>query len=324
VRCELVLCAVLGGCGFQSAPARGGSSDGGTDSAIDGVGSDGDSGVAPGCFPHWLDHSVSIDATTVEEIGELVTTTDDRNPWISEDGLRLYFSRAPGEKGLGDIYVTARPSLTQPFADPAPVTNVNSDNQEGRAWLTSDELTLALSTARDGQLDIEMIHRNPGEDFGSPNADHLGRVNASGNLHYDPFLSADHLRLYLAANSGLALRVQIVMATRASDTADFSSPVAVGGLNTGASTNWADPTLYLDERLVLVSISPPAGGIGSADLWYATRTSATGDFGAPVMIPGVNGMADDFDPVLGADGCELYFSSARAGRFHLYRAQITK
>jgi Tol biopolymer transport system component len=44
-----------------------------------------------------------------------------------------------------------------------------------------------------------------------------------------------------------------------------------------------------------------------------------------VPIPTVNGASNDGDPVLSADGCELYFASDRnGGKYHLFHAEIAK
>jgi len=61
---------------------------------------------------------------------------------------------------------------------------------------------------------------------------------------------------------------------------------------------------------------------GAGNLWYATRASAAVDFGPPQLVPSVNSDLDDGDPVLSADGCELYFASNRAGKYHLFRVRV--
>jgi hypothetical protein len=328
VRTWLILCVVLGGCGFRSAATSGGTADGAVDGPGSGSGSDAGpdsgSGNPPGCFAHWLDHSVAINLATVQEVTELSGTgnANERNPWISDDGMRMYFSRDQGAPNTGDIFFASRGSTTQMFGAPAALPNLNSGGREGRVWLTPTELTLAISTERDGPLDIEMITRGDmGQIFGSPNRDHLTMVNAVGTQRGDPFLTMDGLRLYLASDAGLAARFQLLIATRDSTSSDFKAPSVVPGFEADAR-NLADPTLYQDERLILFSTLLATG---DDDLWYATRANATDPFGKPVLIPSVNMPGSEVDPVLTSDGCELYFSSnQRAGRRHIFRAQVTK
>jgi Tol biopolymer transport system component len=87
----------------------------------------------------------------------------------------------------------------------------------------------------------------------------------------------------------------------------------------------ADPALSPHERIIVFTSKRPAGtGLGATNLWYSTRPSATADFAPPKLIPSVNSDQEDGDPVLSADGCELYFASTRVGgKHHLFRAQVT-
>jgi hypothetical protein len=326
---RLILCLVLAGCGFRSAGPSGngpGGLDGGggpIDAASDGPGSgagDG-SGAATDCWSHWMGGSVAIDPSTVHEIMELSSAGDDRNPWISDDGLRMYFSRDLGPPHNGDIYFTSRTSPTATFMPPVLVMNLNTDGKEGRVTLTPDELTLAISTERGnpGHLQIDMETRNPGDMFGPPNATHLNAVNGVGTQRFDPFLTSDLLRLYFSADTGPSSKFQLLVATRTTATADFGTPALVPGIN-DSSTNEGDPTLYQNEQLLVFSAAKQ-----DADICYATRSSMTGDFGTAITLPTVNTGADEFDPMLSHDGCELYFASDRdaGGKFHLFRAQVT-
>ena len=324
---HIVLCAVLGACGFG--PGARATTDGAVSDAVtdgpgggsDGGSDDGSSG-AMGCFPQWLDHTVSISPSTVDEISELSSAGNDRNPWLSDNGLRMYFSREPGDANTSDIYFTARASIAQPFVTPTAYTNLNSTAREGRAFVTSDELTLVLSTNRDGPLNIYMNTRVAPAVFGTPDGTYMTMVNSVGTQRNDPSISADRLRLYLAADNGPAGKLQLLIATRSSVTENFSAPSVIPGTVDNAN-HQGDPTLYSGERLLVFSSFPLV--VGNADVWYATRASATESFGPPVRIPAVNTGAVEFDPVLSADGCEVYFASTRrGGAFHLFHAQVTK
>lgn len=332
---SLVFSLVLGSCGFRSPAVSGGPGD----AAIDGSGGgpgDGPGGgpgdgssAPPGCFGHWLDGSVVIDSAAVTEIMELSSIGNDFAPWISNDGLRLYFARDLTPPGHGDIYVTSRDTPTGMFAPASLVASLSSLGHEGRAWLTSNELAAALSTTRDGPLDIDMTARVVGLPFSPPGNGHLGMVNAKGTMRLDPFITDDLLRLYFSADTGPGSKLQLWVATRATATDDFTPSLVSGsngpsGINSSAF-NVFSPALYQDERLLLF------GGFTSddvtTDLLYATRASATDGFGAAASkIPTVNTGDNEMDPVLSADGCELYFASDRDadGLLHLFRAQVTR
>ena len=324
----LVVGLVLAGCGFRSPAVSNG---GPGDAAVDGPGGgSGDgSSAPPGCFGRWLDGSVAIDAMTVKEVTELSSTGLDLEPWVSNSGLHIYFSRDLAPPGHGDIYFASRDTPTGTFGAASPVTNLNTTGQEGRAWLTSDELAIALSTTHDGPLGIDMTTRMAGQQFGTPGSSHLAMVNAQGMGRLDPFLTDDLKRLYFSADTGPASKLQLWIATRAAATDDFDAVSLVpgsngpSGVNSSALTEFG-PALYQDERLLLFS---GGGNEDTSELFYATRASAADGFDAAASkIPTVNTSFNEIDPVLSQDGCELYFASDRDsdGHYHLFRAQITR
>jgi Tol biopolymer transport system component len=313
----------LAGCGFQVAAGHAGPGDGGPgDDASDGPGSGAGDGsdATTGCWAHWMDGSVAIDASTVKEITELSSAGQDVEPWISSDGLRIYFARDATSLFHGDIYSASRSSPTGTFTGAAPVANLNSPNDEERAWLTSNELAIALSTAHDGPLNIYMITRAAGDPFGTPVSTHMAMVNAKGSARFEPFLTDDLLRLYYTADSGPSNKWQLWLAARPTANDDFDAPSLVVSDN---SINYFAPALYQGEQLVLFSSFP---NNQTTDMFYATRSAATVPFGTPAKIPTVNTGSNEAEAVLSPDGCELYFTSDRdpGGHFHLFHAQITK
>ena len=145
-------------------------------------------------------------------------------------------------------------------------------------------------------------------------------VNSENADSVDPFLSADGRTLYFTQNPGGPKHPSIVIATRTETRFDFSEPSDLDGINL-SSKNTADPALSPDERVIVFS-SDRDGGRGHLDLWYATRADALHAFSPPAPIPTVNTEDDDADPMLSADGCELYFASTFEGDYNLYVAQI--
>lgn len=319
---RLGLCVVLSACGFRSASDNG--ADGGAiDAAIDGRGSGSDDGPtgATDCLGRWMNGPPTI--TSVDELSLAATSTDDRDPWISKDGLELHFARSPSTHGMTDVYRVTRGSTADPFdnVNVKDLDNLSTNKRDDRPALSQDEKTLVLSSDRPpgSTFQIYMVTRTRTDvDFASPNLNHLSKVNVPGVDQQDPFLSADGKALYLApAPGGKPLIAFSVL----DGNGDFMTPTTL--VNSGSGD--ADPALTPDE-LILVFSSLRPGGSGQTDLWYATRSSKTAAFGDAVLIPGVNSTADDADPMLSADGCELYFSSNRGsdGKYHLFHARIMK
>jgi predicted secreted protein/Tol biopolymer transport system component len=122
-------------------------------------------------------------------LGSNINTSDfEGHPSISSDGLELYFcawttNTRPGS-GSSDIWVTSRPSLSDPWAEPVNLgAPVNSSAFEGEQDITADGLCLVFSGDRpggSGGWDLWITTRKTKEDpWGYPV--NLGpEVNSSG------------------------------------------------------------------------------------------------------------------------------------------------
>jgi Tol biopolymer transport system component len=315
---RLGLCVVLAGCGFQSsrAPERDGppAGDGAPgDSNPDAAGAD--------CFAQWRDGPLKL--STPQKLSTLTGAGDDRDPWISGDQRTLYFTS--NRNGIEEIFRATRMSASEPFGPPDRLVNLTvSQKDQERAALTADERTLVLGSNRGASGKFELfITLRPDKmtEFGSPNQDHLAMLNSRNADSQDPFLSSDGRTLYFTQNMGGPAHPRIVFATRIDTSSDFGSPAELGGVNRNGSET-GDPALALDERVIVFSTDRD-GGPGSRDLWYASRQDAFHEFSAPAPIPMVNTGEDDADPMLSADGCELYFASTFEEDFNLYVSDIS-
>jgi hypothetical protein len=311
----------LGGCGrigFDEVPA---------DAAADTAGAGDGSSATTVCLAHWMDGSVSFSAP--QELTALAGTADDRDPWISTDGLRLYFDRNPGPHGGSDIFLANRASLAVDFTTAIALDNLDTSSDEAHAALNGDETLLVFS--RDNNMVAKFqIFVSTRSDVAVPfpapgTADQalVATVNTAPAADYfDPFLSADGFRLYLAPMvTGSAQEIRLATRTAGQD---FGAAAVIPMINSGSGD--AKPALSLDERIIVFSSQrPAASGLGGANLWYATRQNATDSFSTPKLIPGLNTDAEDGDPMLSSDGCTLYFASTRnGGTYRLFRAQITR
>jgi hypothetical protein len=327
---RIAVCVVLGGCGFQSRAGVAGDlpPDGdppGGDAP--GAGSDGGSSGQADCFQRWFDGAPGLALSQLAELTALASAGDDRDPWISGDGLQLYFVRTPGPHGGGDIMLASRGSTAVEFPAAAAYDNLDTGDDESRASLSGDGKLMVFSGnhgTSNSRFQLIVSRRDdPTQPFPSPSIPDqalVASVNTAGDDYYDPFVSRDGLRLYLAPVLGGSQ--QIRMAVRTAADRNFGLPALLAMINSGGAD--ADPALSLDERILVFTTRRPAGaGLGATNLWYSTRSSATADFAPPKLIPSVNSDQDDGDPMLSADGCELYFASTRAGgKHHLFHARV--
>ena len=311
----LGLCAVLVGCGFRSNRAP----DGGEPEG-DGAPPDGDPDAGSDCFAQWRDGPLQL--STPQKLSTLTGAGDDRDPWISGDQRTLYFTS--NRNGIQEIFRATRMSPSGAFGPPERLVNLTVSNKDQeRAALTADERTLVLASNRGAGGKFELfISLRPDRvtEFGSPNQDHLEMVNARNADSQDPFLSSDGRTLYLTQNTGGPSHPRIMFATRIDTGSDFAPPNDLGGINQNGSDT-GDPALALDDRVIVFSTNRD-GGPGSRDLWYATRVDAFHEFSSPGPIPMVNTGEDDADPMLSADGCQLYFASTFEEDFNLYVSDV--
>jgi hypothetical protein len=124
-----------------------------------------------------------------------------------------------------------------------------------------------------------------------------------------PRLTPDELTLYISIPTGLdaSAKADLARATRASLADPFGLPEALPGLNSALDDR--DPMVSSNQLLLFFHSYRPgvASGTG-ADLWAASRASATADFGPPALVPDVNTTAHEAQPYFRTQGRELYFT----------------
>jgi Tol biopolymer transport system component len=331
----VVVCVGMIGCGFSATAPGGVNANGpadapsaGSDTAPGGgSGSDGGATVSD-CKPLWMNGTVTFEAPS-KMINQSSTSDSERDPWVSDDGRRLYYAFSRDNDNT-DIYLATRNDNKPgtPFGQGAAQVNLNKSNtNDGRPALSPDEKTLVMASDRDtpnDRFDILIVTRTDiSQMFATPtDMDTMANVNGNtlGMNHFDPFLSADGLHLYFAPT--VPTQQHIAIASRADVNSAFSAGQLLNNINDIPSVD-ADPAVSTDDKIIVFSSNRPRG-LGGIDLWYATRTDPSKDFGTPKPIPNVNSSANDGDPMLSTDGCTLYFASTRGSSptYDLYSATV--
>jgi Tol biopolymer transport system component len=138
---------------------------------------------------------------------------------------------------------------------------------------------------------------------------------------YAPTLTGDELTLlYSSVRADASAFTQLYAATRSSTSDPFSASALIASVSNGLS-NDSDPALSADG-LTLYFQSDRGGGLGSGDIYVATRATLVTDFQPPSPVVAVNTAQDDTQPALDADG-SLWLASTRGGGlggYDLYRA----
>ena len=241
---------------------------------------------------------VATRATTEDDWGIPVNLgpTVNSSAWdgassISADGLSLFFSSfRPGGYGfLTDIWLTTRPSVSDPWGTPinlGPV--VNTSRYDERLDISDDGLTLLFSSNRPGglgQSDIWMTTRPTASDpWGTP--ENLGPMINTSRYDGAPHVSSDGRMLFFSSNRpGTLGGEDLWVATRATKNDDWANPVNLGP---GVNTPDVDSAPCLSpDGTVLYFMSWRPGGVGSLDLWQVSID--------PVVDLNADGIVDSAD-----------------------------
>lgn len=139
---------------------------------------------------------------TVQALAEVNTVgAIEHLPWVSNDELTLYFTRAPNDQSNADIWRATRANAEAPFNSPELVIELNSDQAEDRATLSADQRRVIFASQRAGgamQL-YEAVRATPTEPFGAP---YLITDLASNGSDYNPALTPSGDGLYFTSTRG--------------------------------------------------------------------------------------------------------------------------
>ncbi len=256
---------------------------------------------------------------TPTNLGPMVnsSSSSDLVPSISSDDLQLYFvSTRPGGSGAEDLWVTTRPSISEPWGDPenlGPV--VNSSFKDSGPSLSADGLELYFHSTRTGGLggnDIWLSKRATKDDPWSEPVN-LGPPINSDKDEATPCPSADGLELYLIFGKVETPEMSIAVSKRDTKDSLWGEPVSLGSVINSVSCQ-VTPRISSDGLLLLFSdswlCSSRPGGFGDTDIWLTRRATKDGDWGTPVNLgPLVNTAFAEEHAMISADGSMLYYDS---------------
>jgi Tol biopolymer transport system component len=202
------------------------------------------------------------------EVANVNAADDNGTPYLSFDGLTLYFCSIR-EDGVGDrdLWFATRPNTASPFSAPVLLAGVNTSAVDHLPSLTRDELTLLFVSDRSGgsgESDIWMAQREArNEDFSG--LTNLTELNTSSREER-PAQTTDALTIYFPSNrSGGLGGTDIWRATRSSPDSAFSTPSNLTELNSSG----ADLDVALSDDGRELFFSSRRGG--SSEIWRAIR-----------------------------------------------------
>ena len=255
------------------------------------------------------------------ESSEVVAEVNENNsvegaPFLTEDGLTLLF--ASNRDGDFNLYSASRPSLQDPFDPPAPLSSLNSSENETAIAITGDGLVALIASNRApgtlGGLDLWSASRPALDAPFSPPANLGEPINTSLNDE-TPWMSADGLRVYYSYK---AASIDIGLITRPAIDQPFAAPSELAGVNSERID--IDPALSHDERTIIFASDR---AIESLDLWVATRAEPELEFTQPKPLSLLNTDTNEFAPFLAEGECALYFISDHdSDSYDIHRAPL--
>lgn len=244
-----------------------------------------------------------------------VNAADD-DPSATDDLLELYFnSNRAGGLGGGDIWVSTRGSVSEPWGAPTLVAELSTADTETTPEILGDGRTIYFSRPGGlGGTDVFMSTRaGPGSAWATPE---LVPELSSANGDRSPTPSVDHLTMVIETNrpGGLGDN-DLWEATRANVGDLWGTPAQLPVVNTAGSEgngHWRDKDLFYNGN------DPDLPG--GQEIKVARRPSVQTGFQQPELIVELNSPESDSDPWLSPDLRTIYFTSNRSGDSELYQA----
>jgi Secretion system C-terminal sorting domain/WD40-like Beta Propeller Repeat len=214
----------------------------------------------------------------------------DSYPYLTEDGLRLYFT-SNREKGHGRFFISTRKSMYDPFDEPKVLSRNLTDGYYA-GTLTADELTLCM--VKSGKMYISIRADKNGE-FPSP----IKIKGASDDYHFGPSISQDGKEIIVTVTIKGKDMIRVyertdIYTVKVKTTFDF-----VEGSDPGPGQLSKDGLSYY------FSLKKD----GNEHLWRYTRKSITDDIFTNLeeLPEQIKGQKNILQPSLNADGSVMMF-----------------
>jgi hypothetical protein len=197
------------------------------------------------------------DFESFTRLDEIHTATSEWSPFVSDDGLTLYYNTFDPTLNYVELWSARRTQLDANFSNGVPVGGINTAPEYGRAsaWLTSNELTMYFVAQEPGvQWDVYVAKRaDRNRAFDRP--DPVSEIN-SDDIEFSPTLTRDQLTIYFTsyrADSGAHGGADIWVAHRSSISDPFGQPHNVTELNSAGDeiSGWVTPdgcTYYFEAE----------------------------------------------------------------------------
>lgn len=246
---------------------------------------------------------------------------DAMEPFISKDGLYLFFNNRNDPSVNTDLYYASRVD-DQTFTFIGPLPGANSPQLDAVAsldtlgnfyFISTRSYATSLSTIYSGQFSVSGV--------AAPALVAGVSLQQAGEVNFDAEISADGQTLWFddgQYSNGALVAASITIAdrqgtafVRAPNSASLLAEVNNGDLNYA-------PCISVDGlELFFTRVSTIAGSTPA--IYRSTRPDVNSPFTAPQLVSGATGFVEA--PSLSADGHILYFHKMVSGSFVVYTLQ---
>jgi len=255
--------------------------------------------------------AVNLGPTVNSSVSEAV-------PVVSADGLELYFVGGP-MSDAGDIMMSKRASVEDPWGTPIPLRQFNTAHQE--CWdcvgsISSDGLTLYLELPNGQWPDLYTATR-PTKDapWGRPVG--MGPVlNRLDTGEAGPVVSADGLELFFySIRPGASGECDIYVSTRATVADPWGPPANLGPTINSTQQDFSR-AISPDGLILFLIWATRDGGRDGYETWMIRRAYKGAPWSEPVNLgPSFNTAQWDGVGSISPDGRWVYFDSALPGGY---------
>jgi Tol biopolymer transport system component len=242
----------------------------------------------------------SIRWTEPVPISEINSSYHDEAPFLSFDGLTLYFAR---ENGYTTIYKAIRPQPSEAFTMVEQISTLNYSGHVSYAWVSPDNLRMYYYRTEGSERRLKFTERTSISESWQPGTN-IVELNALGNVA-NPSLTEDELTIVFTGidvPGGLG-GFDIWMATRPNRSSSFSNIINLKEINSSAwdfhpSISSNGLTLHFSSRRT-----------GRSQLFKAIRASLDAPFSPPEHLSFFDSPGSYLEyPFLRSDGRALYFA----------------
>ena len=182
---------------------------------------------------------------------------------------------------------------------------------------TGDLLELFFTSDRGGTLDLWVSHRATADSpWDAPTA--VTELDTSSS-EYGAAISLDGLRIWFTTDRD-GSPGRIWRAQRTSRATPWGPPVPVTELANLPGATGKDFAPAVDAVETTLVFGSKRLGSQEYDIYYATRAAGGLPWGTPMLVPGINGPFEDWDPFVAQGGLVVFFTSLRQGSGDIFWA----